>query len=112
VAPVTVEIRTKGGTVGDLTQRVSGAPEFKAGEEVVVFLHRAGERHFVVHSLALGKFEVAKGADGVARVHQKVKGLGLLGRDGKIRAPAPFEPVAEREFLDRVRRALDAKGAP
>lgn len=50
-----------GGRVGDLAQKVSGAPTFRRDEEVVVFAGRAGPRRLGVVGLALGKFRVEQG---------------------------------------------------
>lgn len=108
----TVEVRTPGGTLGDLEQRVAGAPEFEEGQEVVVFLHRASERHFAVEGLGLGKFDVIRDADGEPRVRQRVRGLSVVEPDGRVHAAPELEPVPERDFLDRIRRALATREAP
>ena len=111
LAAEVVEVRTPGGTVGDITQVVHGAPAFAAGEEVVLFLHRETAAHYTVESLALGKFEVTRAADGAPVVRQRAAHLGVLEADGVVRAAKAQEPVPEREFLDRVRRAVEAKEA-
>jgi len=104
-----IEVRTPGGTLGEITQVVHGAPSFTQGEEVVLFLRREAAARFTVHGLSLGKFEIVRAADGAAVVRQRfAAGLELLEPDGRIapaRAPAP---VPEREFMERVRRAVEA----
>jgi hypothetical protein len=57
-APATARAMVPGGVVGRLGQRVEGAPSFTRGEEVVVFLERAGPDAFRVTGLAQGKFTV------------------------------------------------------
>lgn len=105
----TVEVRTPGGTLGDLTQVVHGAPSFSQGEEVVLFLHREHPARYTVESLALGKFEVVKAADGAPVVRQRAaKGLAVLQPDGKVVPAQEVSAVPERDFLERVRRAVDA----
>jgi len=111
-APAQIEVRTQGGTVGDITQMVSGAPQFHPGEEVILFLRKANERHFVVESFCLGKFEVVKGQDGTAHVRQAVQGLGILQPDGTVRAAPAFEPVPVEQFVARVKRALEPRVTP
>lgn len=106
----TLEVRTRGGTIGDLTQVAHGEAEFAADEEVWLFLRRAGGR-YTVESHALGKFTVVRGPDGAERVVQRVRGLGVLGRDGRVRPAQELEPVDEAAFLARVRRALETKEA-
>lgn len=104
--PAIIQIRTPGGTVGNITQTVSGMAEVRPGEEVILFLRKAGEQRFAVEGHALGKFEVVKAADGAAHVRQNVQGLGVLGPNGVVRPAPALEPVSETEFLHRVRRAL------
>lgn len=108
----TIEVRTRGGTIGDLTQVAHGEAELVAEEEVYLFLRRAGEKRYTVESHALGKFSVQRGPDGVERVVQRVRGLAVLERDGRVHPAAGLEPADERAFLARVRRALEAKEAP
>jgi hypothetical protein len=54
-----VQVIVPGGVVGDIGQRVDGAPTFAGGEEVVVFLNRAEAGGYRVSGLAQGKFSVA-----------------------------------------------------
>ncbi|HEY3449313.1 MAG TPA: hypothetical protein VGK67_23355 [Myxococcales bacterium] len=103
-----VEVRTPGGTLGDITQVVHGAPSFSAGEEVVLFLHRESATRFTVENLALGKFEIVRAQDGAPMVRQRAAGLAVLNPDGKISPAQEIAPVGEREFLQRVRRAVEA----
>lgn len=106
-----VEVRTPGGTVGDITQVAHGAPSFSAGEEVVLFLHREGTgTRFGVEGLGLGKFEVIRSGDGSAVVRRRAPDLSLLQRDGTVRPAQAVDPVPERDFLERVRRAVAAAG--
>jgi len=56
-----IVVAVPGGRVGDLAQRVSGAPTFQADEEVVVFAARAGGGRWGVAGLALGKYRVEAG---------------------------------------------------
>lgn len=59
-APTTLVVKTPGGTVGDLGQRVEGAPTLRPGEEVVLFLRKAGTA-FSVAGLGQGKFAIDGG---------------------------------------------------
>lgn len=60
-APQRARLIVPGGVVGSFGQRVDGAPAFAAGEDVVVFMSRAGGDSFGVTGLAQGKFTVAGG---------------------------------------------------
>jgi hypothetical protein len=67
-APEVVEVVVPGGAMGGLSMSVSGAPAFRDGEEVVVFLSRAVDGSLRVTGLAQGKYEVQKvGAGKVAK---------------------------------------------
>jgi hypothetical protein len=61
-APARVSVLVPGGVVGNIGQRVDGAPGFVQGEEVVVFLSGAEAGAFRVTGLAQGKFSVRGGA--------------------------------------------------
>ncbi|MGC4122394.1 MAG: hypothetical protein QM765_48995 [Myxococcales bacterium] len=105
----TVEVRSPGGTVGDITQVVHGAPSFTSGEEVVLFLHREAAIRYTVENLALGKFEVLRRQDGSAVVQQRAaKGLEVRNADGSVTPAQAVAPVPESDFLQRVRRAVEA----
>ena len=112
--PQVIEVRTPGGTIGELTQMVVGGPQFTTGEEVVLFLKRPlpGGRYYTLHGFTQGKFQVRRDADGVRRVHQEVQGLAAMGADGQVQPVPEFEPVPEQAFLERVRRAVQEKAAP
>jgi hypothetical protein len=99
-APAHVTVVVPGGVVGDIGERVDGAPAFSEGEEVVLFLGKLGEREFQVHGMAQGKFAVAKGQalPNLSRL-AFVKGPAL--REGERRA----EPMAVDELERRVREA-------
>lgn len=105
-----VEVRHPGGTVGDITQRVAGAPAFAPGEEVILFLKQAPgqlkKAAFVVEGLGQGKFEVVRGKDGAKQVLRRTQGLGVVGPDGAVRPAPQVGPVDEEAFVGRVQRAI------
>jgi hypothetical protein len=57
--PTVVRVMVPGGVVGRLGQRVDGAPTLARGEDVVLFVKRAGPEAFRVTGLAQGKFSIA-----------------------------------------------------
>lgn len=108
----TATIRTLGGEVGSVGMKVSGAPHFVAGEEVVLFLamDRAGESRFTVMGLSQGKFVVDRsGADPQVRpdahglVYAVRDGRGGLQVDPSAQGPAP---MGLETLASRVRAAL------
>ena len=57
-APAVARVRVPGGVAGRLGQRVDAAPSLATGEDVVLFLGRAGPDVFRVTGLAQGKLSV------------------------------------------------------
>lgn len=57
-APKVARVVVPGGVVGTMGQRVDAAPNLGTGEDVVVFLKRAGNDEFTVTGMAQGKFSV------------------------------------------------------
>ncbi|MCY1074575.1 matrixin family metalloprotease [Archangium lansingense] len=83
-----VRIVLPGGTVGDLRQHVSGAPELTPGEEVVLFLAPGTDGPRVV-GLAQGAFRVQRSEDG-----QKVLATPVLPEDLRLLDPRSLQPVS------------------
>lgn len=70
-----------GGTVGDLTMYVPGAPEFNEGERVLLFLNDFnGEKHVV--GLAQGKFSIVETEEGVKAVRD-IGDIYFVTKEGK-----------------------------
>jgi len=63
------------GVLGERWVRVVGEPEFRPGEEVVLFLVRTPAGDWVVAPLSQGKFSVTRDAEGV-RVSNGILGVG------------------------------------
>lgn len=56
-----VTVKTVGGQIGDVTVEVPSAPTFRAGEEMVLFLHHNFSEPTSVVGWEQGQFEVADG---------------------------------------------------
>jgi hypothetical protein len=95
-----VRLVVPGGRLPDVAMRVDAAPEFEAGEEVVVFLARgAGGWH--VNGLALGKFRVVAGEARPASA-----GAAVLPRAAPLPAgEKQVGPMPVAELERRVRAA-------
>lgn len=85
-----VHVVLPGGTVGDLRQHISGAPELAPGEEVVLFLARGTEGLRVV-GLAQGVFHVQRSEDGREGFARAVLPEGLRLVDPLSLQPVPTE---------------------
>jgi len=65
-----VTIDELGGVMGDMGLRIDGTPEYRAGERVVVFLHRVDGRLRALQ-MAQGAFEVIPGVPGTPSIVQR-----------------------------------------
>lgn len=113
-------VRTPGGVVGEAGVHVAGAPAFRPGEQVVLFLERAGDdaSTLVVQGLAAGKVTLEVDGDGTLRAMRDLSGLtfydaqpGLTAPRGTLRTVArPEDLGAADAFIARLRKA--ARAAP
>lgn len=97
----TLELIVPGGTVGEYTLRVCGAPEFTVGDEWVLFLLPNYRTHPVV-GISQGAFRVEKDDAGVPRVF-------TVGRQPVIEVPkAGFIQVGEPAAAGIQQRSSDS----
>lgn len=103
----TVLVTQPGGSVGDVGQVVHGLASFTAGEEVVVFLEKRGASAFRVASLAQGKYQVKRDADGKTALAVPEPSEALL-LDPVTRKPtaSALQPLTLAELKAAVRAAL------
>jgi len=94
-----VVVRVPGGTIGDEGQKALGAAAFSDGEEVVVFLERAGEVHQVAGD-SQGKFAVEG-----ETARNDTRGFHLLERP----LPAEERRAAEMPVAELERRVRSAQ---
>ncbi len=97
----------------EVGQKVHGAPSFRAGEEVILFLKRAKEGTLTVESLSLGKFGVYVNAGGVPMVRQETNGLHFLKKNGQLQNVPTFPSMSVADLVQQVKKALCMqKGQP
>jgi hypothetical protein len=110
----TVLVRQAGGVVGGIGQSVSGAAEFREGEEALLFLVHPGDdaRAYVVSSMAMGKVTLAADTFGKLRAWRDGRGMGLYEpRGGKVRLVDGREDLGPAEaFLSRIRSTARGGG--
>jgi len=69
---------TVGGSVGGITQTVSGMPQFVPNEEAVLFLEPSKDHHWQIVGLSQGKFQIVKDLrTGYKEVIHSLSGLQL-----------------------------------
>jgi hypothetical protein len=91
-------LRTRGGIVGDVGQRVEGEAILAEGVRTLVFLRGAGDGAMAVHGRAQGQFRLVPGSDAVERL-QQASNLGALVPDRRQLGSPP----------EGARRALAGK---
>ena len=104
------EVVQPGGIIpeSDIGQIVHGMPEFKTGEEVVVFLkkHSPSAATFGVSGLAQGKYTVERTSDGKnAFAVPSAIDAALVDADG-LPATGSAKPLELKELRKRVRAAV------
>lgn len=70
----TITVKQPGGSVGGLTQRVMGEPQFSVGEEVILFLKKGRNGSYVTVGGVQGKFLIKKDLQSGKRVIEDLTG--------------------------------------
>jgi len=102
-----VTFRVPGGQIGRYKSVTVGAPEFKAGEEVVLFLKSQGPAVPYVFGLNQGVFRVARAPDGTAVVTPPARAASAAGTERVVRGDPARRPVAVPAFAREVRMRLE-----
>lgn len=106
-APQLVTVQTAGGVVGDYGVKAVGFPEFRRGENVILFLDREADEPARVVGFQQGHWEIVERLDGVKMAVPRVEdGAALITRDGQLR-PEP-QSVRLRD-LKRYIRQIDRR---
>ncbi len=111
VGPV-VRLREAGGEVGTMRQDIAGSPRFSVGQDTLVFLESTFEPHvWLVRSMAAGKIDFAKGADGRLRARRQLAGLTFFAanRPESFRAGREEDLGTAEVFLAQIRAAVVGK---
>jgi hypothetical protein len=99
--------RVPGGRVGRYRRVMVGAPEFTAGDEVILFLKGRAPAMAMPYGLSQGVYRVARRA-GVATVTPAV----VAGTGRVMRGDPSRRPLDPATFAQQVRMALDAVTPP
>jgi len=96
-----VSVRVPGGTVGRYRRFMIGAPVFRAGEEVVLFLSGRAPAIPMPFGLNQGVYRVSRSADGRGLVAPPVLAEGRIVRGDPAR-----RPIEVSAFVQQVRAAM------
>jgi hypothetical protein len=97
----TVSMRVPGGQIGRYRRFMVGAPVFRPGEEVVIFLSGRAPAMPMPFGLSQGVYRVSRGADGRSLVAAPVLAEGRIVRGDPAR-----RPIEVASFVQRVRAAM------
>lgn len=105
-------LRVPGGQLGRYRTVFVGAPEFQAGDEVVLFLKHAGPSYPYIIGLSQGAFRVVADARTGQRMVTTPVVMGKGGDEPErlVRGDATRRPLPVAAFRDAVRQVL-AQGA-
>lgn len=115
--PQPLVLEMLGGTVGDETMTVEGAPKFKVGDEDILFIHGNGAQFTPLVALMHGRYPImrdsATGREYVARSN----GVPLYNElevsqpmsehaSAQTAAGAAAQPLSPADFVSRIQTAL------
>jgi hypothetical protein len=98
-----VVVRQLGGQVGDIRQVIAGSPQFQVGEEVILFLVKH-DKHYRIHSIALGSFRIVSGEDQQKLVMNDLRNVNLIDPDTglEIIRKDPLQFFSLQSFVETV----------
>ncbi len=110
-------LRVVGGRNGEYEVRIPGMPQFREGEEVLLFLQKTAD-NYAIAGLPLGVFRIHRDpATGKALVTRRLNGVGVArrGPDGVIRLGKPPRDIVDyplEDLLAEIRAYIQAPPAP
>jgi hypothetical protein len=108
-----VTVRVPGGQLGRYRTVFIGAPEFREGDEVVLFLKTSGSPLPYIVGLSQGAYRVV--ADARTGRHMVttpiVMGKADAAAERVVRGDAARKPIPIESFRDVVRQVMNAQGA-
>jgi len=105
-----VVIRRLGGAVGGIGMRVSGAPSFNKGDEVLLFTEKRGNGKRYVVGMKQGAFRITRDRTARQVVQTRLDGLALARRSpqGRLQMIERREagPELLGHFVNRIRQTI------
>lgn len=111
-APSKITVRLLGGTLGNITSHVSGVPQFRLGEEVILFLQPTKRGDFSVVSWEQGTFRIARDPAGAqAYVTQDTASFATFDPATRHFHAAGIRHMPLETFRAQVQAALQSAGS-
>jgi hypothetical protein len=95
-----ITLKEEGGVVAGRRTVIFGMPEYRVGEQVLVFVSAHADGSLRTHHLALGKFSLAPDAAGVVQADRR------FGIHATVLVPPGSAPVRRRVSLSELRTAI------
>lgn len=103
----TVLVKTLGGNVNGISYSVSGMPQFRTGDHVILFLREGRDTTFEVVGLHQGRFQVIEGPGDTRFAVAHVSGIDLFDpKTGEITRPAFIDQMPREEFVARIKSLI------
>ena len=106
--PAIVNVRTLGGTIGNLHSRVEDAPAFRPGEEAYLFLWGRNDEPLRVLGWSQGAFRIARDArTGIETVTQDSATASVFDRQARQFVHLGVRNLPVTVFQKKLRKALE-----
>ena len=107
----TATVVTVGGTIDGMTLVVSGTPQFREQEEVLLFLEAGKSGNWILMGLSQGMFRITADRGGVKTAHHASSGLHLIpgSPESSTQTPIPNRVELDR-LLSRIRQLVADTG--
>jgi len=102
--PPVITVQTYGGKVGDINMKVPGMPEFKKGEEVLLFVKKVEDFYHIV-GMIQGKYSIQKSESGEEYLINDFRDIAFkkVGVDNKLEDLSPSEISSRIKYSDFIK---------
>jgi len=102
--PPVITVQTYGGRVGDINMKVPGMPEFKKGEEVLLFVKKVEDFYHIV-GMIQGKYSIQKSESGEEYLINDFRDIAFkkVGVDNKLEDLSPSEVSSRIKYSDFIK---------
>jgi hypothetical protein len=107
--PQLLRVRLPGGRIGHLETKIDGVPQFRAGEEAVLFVEQTSSGGYSVTSWAQGTFRVRRNVSGEPRLTQDTSHFAVFDPTTRSFTPAGIRDITLTEFRKQLIEALRAE---
>jgi hypothetical protein len=112
-APLQITVRLLGGTMGNITSHVSGVPQFRPGEDIILFLQPTKRGDFSIVSWQQGTFRISRDSAGTAAyVTQDTASFATFDPATRQFQATGIRHMPLETFHAHVEAALQSAGSP